>query len=54
MFISEIITIEIGPKVINSFHEMLLNRFEVNQDEHYFPLYESDPDVNNHNTIGSH
>ena len=54
MFISEIITIEIGPKVINSFHEMLFNRFKVNQGEHYFPFYESDPDVNYHNTIGSH
>ena len=39
MFIAEINTIEIGPKVINSSHEMLFNPFEVNEDEYYSTLY---------------
>ena len=54
MFIAEINTIEIGPKVVNSSHEMLFNIFEVNQDKYYSPLYEIDPDINYYNTIGSH
>ena len=54
MFIAEINTIEIIPKVINSSNEMLFNPFEVNADKYYSPLYEIDPDINYHNTIGSH
>ena len=54
MFIAEINTIEIIPKVINSSNEMLFNPFEVNEDKYYSPLYEIDPDINYYNTIGSH
>ena len=54
VFMCDIRCIETCSRTIEQLSELIFNPFELNMDDHYFPLYDVDPDTNYYNELDSH